>query len=316
MADLGERVDALRRLAARQDDVVTTAQCLELGLSDGWVRRRVQSARWQSLHLGVHVVHSGPVPWRTRARAGLLHAGEGAALSHRSAGALHGLVLERPRVIEVSIPHRRRVEPSEGVRVERRRVMPPSTGRLRTVTRPETVVDLLGVMATDDAVVALLVAAVRAGTTPDEVLRALAGRPSARRRRLAVELLAEVAEGVESPLELRYRRDVERRHGLPHARLQVRERLDGGWIRADCRYVGLGVRVELDGRLAHPGGRTDDDTWRDNAVLLSSGDLTLRYRWSHVRLTPCRTATQVAAALRAHGWQGRPRRCTPTCPVP
>ena len=125
----------------------------------------------------------------------------------------------------------------------------------------------------------------------------------------------EVEAGVESPLELRYRVAVERGHGLPQSELQTREVLSGRWIRADCRYRRYGVRVELDGRLAHPGGRTDQDTWRDNAALLETDEITLRYRWHHVAGTPCRTASQVVTALRRGGWQGTPRPCGPGCRV-
>src|SRR5690606_35261751 len=110
-----------------------------------------------------------------------------------------------------------------------------------------------------DAVVGLLCDAVRAGVHPDDLLVRAAGRTRMAGRRLLVEMLGQVAEGVESPLEHRYARDVERRHGLPRAVAQRWERVDGRWIRADRVYVGFGVRAELDGRLAHPFGATDDD---------------------------------------------------------
>ena len=42
------------------------------------------------------------------------------------------------------------------------------------------------------------------------------------------------------------------------------------------------MRVELDGELADAGGRTDDDTWRDNEAVVGTEEITLRYRWSHV----------------------------------
>lgn len=132
-------------------------------------------------------------------------------------------------------------------------------------------------------------------------------------RALLLELLGEAEPGIESPLEHRYARDVERRHGLPRARAQVRDRVGGRWIRADRVYEGLGVRVELDGRLAHPTGRTDDDTWRDNSVVIERSEVTLRYRWRHVAVEPCATAGQVASALRARGWTGGATRCSPTC---
>ncbi len=87
------------------------------------------------------------------------------------------------------------------------------------------------------------------------------------------------------------------------------------WLRADCRYEGLRVRVELDGQLAHPGGRTDADTLRDNIVVISTDEITLRFRWRHVAVTPCAVAEQVVLALRSRGWTGTPRPCGRTCPL-
>ena len=157
--------------------------------------------------------------------------------------------------------------------------------------------------------------AARAGLREIELADAIRRRGRFRRRTLLTDLVAAVAEGVESTLEHRYRRDVERRHGLPSADLQVRDRVGGARIRADGIYQGFGLRVELDGRLGHPDGRTAADTWRDNAVLLDRDEITLRYRWVHVAATPCATAAQVAQALRRGGWSGHPRRCSPGCSV-
>lgn len=308
--------ERVRRRAAQQDDVLTLTQLTELGVSPGQVARRVDSDAWQRLHRGVVVVHSGPVSWRTRARAGLLYAGEGAVLSHRSAGYVLDYLDRPPSVIEVCIPESRRVARTDGVRIRRRRRLDAERiGRFPVTTRGGTVVDLLDHTRSDDEVVALLCAAARARTRPEEVLDAAAGRRFVPGRALLVDLLAAVEDGVESALEHRYHRDVEQRHGLPTARRQAWERLDDRWIRADVRYAGLGVRVELDGRLAHPGGRTDADTWRDNAVLLAYDEITLRYRWVHVAVSPCRTAVQVVHALRARGWDGPVRACGLSCPV-
>ena len=100
---------------------------------------------------------------------------------------------------------------------------------------------------------------------------------------------------------------------LPRTAGQVRQRVDGGWIRADRVHEGAGVRIELDGRLAHPGATTDCDVRRDDAVLLEHDDLTLRYRWSHVAGRPCDVARQVAHALTRAGRTTSPTRC-PRCP--
>lgn len=305
----------IRRLAETQDLVVTTAQAIALGADPSWVRRQVVTGAWQRIHRGVAVVHSGPVPWRALARAGLLHAGDGAALSHRTAALVHGITKAPPAVIEISIPHDRRVAPSPGLVVRRRRTMPAAWGRLRAVDPAETTVDLLEAVTGEDDAVGLLTAAVRARVDPQRILDVVDHRRYVRRRGLALAMLAQVEAGIESALEHRYHRDVERRHGLPAARPQVRQQVGGRWIRADRLHEGFGVRIELDGEVAHPGGRTDDDVWRDNAVVLAHAEITLRYRWRHVVATPCDTAGQVVVALRAGGWTGRPRRCGPTCPV-
>lgn len=303
-------------LARRQDGVVTVAQCVDRGVSADAVERRAASGQWRRVQRGVYLTHGGPTTFRTRARAALLLAGTGAALSHRSAAYVHDFVGSAPRLVEVSVPWGRRVTTDRGVVVRRRRELEVTArAGLHLTSRGATVVDLLDhARGTDDAV-ALLSAAVRAGAHPEEVLGALGRRPRARHRGLVIELLGEVVDGAESAMELRYHRDVERRHGLPRSTRQVAQVIGGRSIRADAVYVGCGVRVELDGQLAHPGGRTDADTWRDNAVLLERGEITLRYRWQHVRVTPCRTAAQVARALRSRGWRGDPRPCGPTCAV-
>lgn len=297
----------------RRQGVVLTADLKAWGADEAWIKRQVDAGRWQRLHRGVLLTHSGPVSWWAHAWAAALYAGPGAALSHRSAAVVHGWRAPGTGPVEVSVPRTRRVGPSAGVVIHHRVTMPPVTAGLPTVARADAVVDLVAHSRTDDDAIGWLCEAVRHGTWPDEILAAVDLRQRVRRRALLLDVLADVADGVESTLEHRYRRDVERAHGLPTGLLQQRQKVGGRWIRADCVYLGWKLRVELDGRLAHPFGRTDDDTWRDNAVLLASGDLTLRYRWSHVAVRPCRTAEQVARALHARGWRDRPRPCGPSC---
>lgn len=324
---------AARDVAIRQDGVVTTAQLGGWGVTKETVRRRVAAGDWQRAFRGVVVLQSGPTSWRQRARAALLYCGPDAALSHESAAYHHGVLRVPGRSVVVTVPHARTVTSQPGLVVHRTRRMPWAGGRLRCVEPAEAVLGMLTTAAArtrdapstagsdrgprdvTDEVVGLLCDAVRAGVHPDDLLVRAVRRTRMAGRPLLVEMLGEVAQGVESPLEHRYARDVERRHGLPGAVAQRWERVDGRWIRADRVYVRFRVRTELDGRLAHPFGATDDDTWRDNATLLASGDITLRYRWRHVAVTPCATAAQVARALRDRGWTGHPRRCAPTCPV-
>ncbi|NUU19029.1 type IV toxin-antitoxin system AbiEi family antitoxin domain-containing protein [Cellulomonas humilata] len=315
-ARLPGRIDPVAAaVAARQDDVVTTAQLQAWGVQRSLVARRVSSGEWQRVFRGVVVLHSGPVTWRQRARGALLCAGNEAALSHRSAAFVHGLVPRPGADLVVSVPGGRTVSARPGLVVHRRNVMPFAGGALRVVGTEPTVLDLLDGLESDDEVVGLLCDAIRQGVVPGRLLLHARQRPRVRHRALLLELLDEPGRGIESPLEHRYARDVEARHGLPRAQAQVSDRVDGRWIRADRVHKGLGVRIELDGQLAHPFGRTDDDTWRDNAVLIALGDVTLRYRWRHVVADPCATAVQVVAALRSRGWTGLARPCADTCPV-
>ena len=311
---LRELGDAVRAAAVRQDGVATTAQLAAGGIERSVVARRVRDGHWQRAVRGVVVLQSGPPTWRQLARAALLAAGAGAALSHRSAGFVHGLLRDPGSGFVVSVPAQRYVAPRPGLTLHRRRTMPRASGSLRSVDTVGTVLDLVQEAADDDAVVAVLCDAARLHVSTPQLVAAAAGRTGLRHRTLVLDVLGDPTARVESPLEHRYDRDVERAHGLPHSLGQVTGHVDGRRIRSDRRYAAWGVRVELDGRLAHA-GRVDADVWRDNAVRVTHGDVTLRYRWRHVAGAPCATAAQLAAALRARGWQGSPARCSLECRV-
>ncbi|QCB95509.1 hypothetical protein E5225_17235 [Cellulomonas shaoxiangyii] len=310
--DVVALAEPVRSLVVRQEGAATTAQLGAGGVPARTVARRVRSGRWQRVHRGVVVLQSGPLRWRQRAHAALLAAGAGAALSHASAAYLHGFVAAPGPSVVVSVPAERAVRPQRGVQVRRRGRVPRAWGRLRCVGPEDTLLDLVHEAPDEDAAVALACDAVRAGVRPDVVLVVAGERAVLRHRALVRAVLGDPSLGVESPLEHRYVRDVERRHGLPRSAGQVRQRVGGRWIRSDRAYPG--VRVELDGQLAHPFAATDADVWRDNAVLLASADITLRYRWRHVVATPCRVAHQVAAALTTRGHPVTLRRC-PRCPA-
>jgi hypothetical protein len=318
MAPDRRRIDRL----ARQNHSVLTRVTLEgLGVSTTWIRAQVDNRIWRRAYPGVYITHSGPPTWDTRTTAALAYAGKGAALSHATAADwwFENRAARSQRVantVELSVPAVRTIASQRGLRIHRRRTFPDVwEGRIRVVTAAETAVDLACQARSEDDVVGVLARAVRIAE-PSDIRAAVARRSRVRRRDLLLDVLGDVSAGMESPLERHYHQDVEVDHGLPSSELQVREMLSDSRVRADCRYRRWRVRVELDGQLGHPGGRTDRDTWRDNAALLATSEVTLRYRWSHVVGTPCRTAQQVVDALRAGGWDGRPPRCgRPGCTV-
>jgi len=305
--------EPVRSQVLRQEGAASLAQLQDAGTPRRTVARRVAAGRWQRVYRGVVVLQSGALTWRQRGHAAVLAAGRGAALSHASAGYLHGLLRDPGPDLVVSVPRPRTVQPQPGLVVHRRRTMPHAAGRPRAVDVAETVLDLLGEAEHDDQAVAVLAEAVRGGVSTSRILLRATERRALAHRELVRAVLTDPTLGIESPLEHRYVRDVERAHRLPRTVGQVRQRVAGGWIRADRVHEGLRVRIELDGRLAHPGGTTDRDVWRDNAVLIEHDDLTLRYRWSHVAGGPCRVARQVAQALTRAGHATTATRC-PRCP--
>ncbi|MDO5533652.1 MAG: hypothetical protein Q4F65_03240 [Propionibacteriaceae bacterium] len=159
--------------------------------------------------------------------------------------------------------------------------------------------------------VALVLDAVSRGTTSVAGVRAaLAGRSRGRERSERLDVLGDLL-GLESGLEFRYARDVERAHGLP---VGERQASVSAGTRSDVRLAAWHTLIELDGRLGHDGSGVFRDAWRDNAHAIGS-DVTLRYGSVAVRSRPCSVAFQIAARLRNQGWTGSLRRCR-RCPPP
>jgi hypothetical protein len=167
----------------------------------------------------------------------------------------------------------------------------------------------------DEAVSLILRASASRRTTPGLLLAAVCRRPKVRWRAGLLHALGAAADGVQSLLEFRYVNRVERPHGLPPAHRQNPVRHGGRHQYQDLTYEAYALVVELDGREAHPEWFRGADIRRDNANA-ATGQVTLRYAWDDVTHNPCRTALEVAAALRERGWNGALRRCGAACLIP
>ena len=309
----------LRNLARHQGGVVSRSQALESGLSTGRIKFRVSSGRWQQMHPGVYATFTGRSGRSALLWAAVLAAGPGATLSHETAAELQRLSDKPAQTIHVTVPRQRRVRVADGVTIHR---SGRATDAVQWDSNPprtsieETVLDLTQAAATFDDVCGWVTRAFARELTDEPRLRAaMRQRPKLRWRADLYELIAAAASGDHSVLEYRYDRDVERKHGLPEPVRQAPfADPDGRRGRRDRLYKQYGVVVELDGRLGHG----PEDQWRDkdrdNAAALD-GHQSLRYGWTRIRWHPCATALQVAGVLRAHGWDGWPRPCSPGCPV-
>jgi hypothetical protein len=314
-----ELPSTLRYLAGNQCGVISRSQALRAGLTTDMIKFRLRSGRWRLMHRGVYATFTG-IPGRgARLWAAVLSAGPGAMLSYQTAAELHGLVDKTTNPIHVTVPHARHVLAAKGVSLHRsgraveameQRSYPPRT-RVE-----ETVLDLTQTAKTFDDVCGWVTRAIARELTDETRLNAaMSARLRLRWRADLHELIVAAAGGDHSVLEFRYHRDVERAHGLPESVRQVPfTTRDGRRGRRDRVYEPHGVVVELDGRLAHqPEDRWKDKT-RDNAAA-ADGKQSLRYGWPQVKWQPCETAAEVASVLRRHGWRGRPRPCSPGCPV-
>ena len=304
-------------MAEAQLGVLARAQCLALGMTSDAIRWMLHSRRWQRVHLGVYATHVGPLDWRARVSGALLYCGEGAVASHRTAARLHGLVDQDPDGIEVLIPANRRViRPSQVAVATCADVASrtaPSPWPSRT-TVEDTVLDMAERGDADNAIAWLSKAGQRRRTTTARLAEALDRRARHRWRELLVDALGDVADGVESVLEYRYVRRVERPHGLPEARRQRVVLTGGRRRRTDNDYEPFGVVVELDGRLGHEGEGIFRDRTRDNSTTVS-GKASLRFGWADVDAQPCEVAQDVAVLLWSRGWRGQLARCGVGCRV-
>jgi hypothetical protein len=312
--------DGWNALAQEQAGVVARRQLLACGLSPAQARQRIDTRHWKTVFAGVYATFTGPLSEMARVWAAVLYAGPVACASHNTALWLAGGVDRFPPTIHVAIPADRRVRAPGGVRIHLSRGYAqrqhPSAGPPRTRIE-EAVLD----MADDEpdlerALGIVLKATQRRLTTADRIRTALARRTRHRWRVLLTEVLAEVDLGVASPLERRYSRDVEKRHGLPPGERNRPESAPGGrrWYR-DVRYAQWDTVVELDGKEADPIDQRFRDLRRDNTAVVQ-GEGVLRYGWRDVAGRACEVAGQVSTVLRARGWTGKPRRCGPDCALP
>ena len=297
-----------------QHRVVSRAQLQAAGVSDAVVRQRLRSRRWQTVHPGVYMTHTGPVGYDEHLVAALLYAGPEAAWSHYTAAEQFGLIKpDDRRPVYVSVPWRRRVRARPNLVITRdthwedrqAAVIPPRS-------RPaEAVLEIVGISGSLDAAAAVVAEACQSGrVSPDQILAALVGRHRLRHRAALGQILADVAQGAHSLLELRYLRDVERAHGLPAGQRQ--RAVDGEYT--DVAYAPYELVVELDGRFHFAPRRRWRDLDRDNRAALRS-EATLRYGWLDVTSRPCAAAVQVLQVMRRKDPNLPARACGPSCPV-
>jgi hypothetical protein len=300
---------ALIQLADAQAGVVSREQVHLIGVSDAVTERLLREGRWRSISPSIYHTAPSQPTWDGLAWAGVLIGGDGARLGPQASGFLHNLIEDAPRPVDVLIPVGRSARVGGEWRLSRERAgarSPRSMGAPPRLTVEDAVLDLSAVASEGDLVALITTAVQRRKTNPRRLVAAMNERSRYKHRKLFTDILADVAAGAESPLEMKYLHDVERPHGLPRGDRQESRR--GLPYASDVGYDDYQVLVELDGRKGHEGIGLFRDMKRDNQFALIEW-ITLRYGWYDVVNRPCVVAFEIAAALVARGWNGLPTRC-------
>jgi very-short-patch-repair endonuclease len=267
----------LDRLGRSQHGLVTIGQLNGLGFAELQVRRMTASGRLLPVRRGIFRVCGGPPTWHSVALAAVLAAGEGAAISHRSAGVLWGLLDRHAEsgALELIVPGQCRLS---GVRAHEIRLAPGEVTRRAGIAVTSAERTLFDLAATEpaDRLGRLCDEAVRRRIVTIGRLHAVveAHRGSGRRRLVPIRaVLADRIDGYD-PGANDWEQRMDRlwdRLGLPAAARQYRIGVGRRTFRVDRAIVDLRIAVEWAGFDPHgQRGHLDRDSDR-RALLTAAG---------------------------------------------
>jgi len=278
----------IAELGGRQHGRVSRKQLLAAGVDRKRIERWVADGRLRAVHRGVYAVGHAAPSLHGDLMAAVLACGEGAVLSHQSAGHLLEVLPRRPAKPEVTVPtgaHRKR----PGIvihRVTYLDLLDASSLRGIPVTIvPRVLLDLAPRLAAQELTRACHEAWIRHRTTPAHVERCIARNPTKNgatrlRRALGADVTLSVLE--DAFLELL------ERHGLPAPRTNIDHKGD----KVDCHWPEHDLTVELLSYHFHASRRAFE------------ADVARRRRSNHVAFTygdvferGAQTATELAFAF-------------------
>jgi very-short-patch-repair endonuclease len=240
----------LQALAGGQHGIVKWEQVREAGLKKQGVRRRVEAGWLVRLYEGVYAVGHTALTDRSHLIAAVYACGPEALASHRSAGAMWGL-LWWPRRIEVTAPRGRK--PHKGFILHRSRLIHDEDRALidniPVTSLARTLVDLADVLPEERLADAVHEAEIRGLFDLKKVERVLARLPGRKGRHKLRRVLAAYRD-VQPFTRSRGERlvlEICEAHGLPKPRVNT-------WIGAhevDFFWPEANLALEFDGGAVH-----------------------------------------------------------------
>jgi len=294
---------AISALADEQYGVVARRQLVEIGVDRSAIDRRLARGLLVSLHRGVFAFGHNKLRAEGRWLAAVLACGDGAALSHRDAAALHGM-RKPPESRKVSVTTPSAAKSTPALWVYRRRTLieeDVTTVRGIPTTSPaRTLVDLAPQLTAAQLAATLGEADRRGLLDVAEVRRALrrtTGRHGQGHRRLLTALDAHEQHGAVllwSELEERFL-DLVLHAGIPRPALNATV----AGLRVDALWQEQRVIVELDGWAHHK--ERDAAAWdREKTNRLQvAGYEVLRFMHGDLVQAPTRVVQTIRTALGA-----------------
>ena len=288
------------RLAAAQHAVLGVDQLGAHGIPASTVTTWVQLGWLRRVQPGVVAIAGSPDTFEQRLSAALSAAGPDAAVSHRAAACLWGLVDDAP--VEIVVP-RGQTPDLRGVIVHQTRdpIVPSRRRGLRVTTPMRALIDLGAVVGAADVEDALDRALALRLCSVAAVEWALAdvARPGRRgsgvlRRVLDRRALADAPP--DGLLEPRFARLL-RSYGLPRAAFQWHVRYRGRSYFIDFAYPDLRIAIEVDGYTQRATRAAFESDTERQTILGLLGWTVLRFTWTKIVRRPADVARDVREAL-------------------
>lgn len=294
----------MARLAGEQNTIVTARQLYACGLSSGAITLRTRRGTLHRVHRGVYsVVREDSLTMKARLTAAVLACGDGAVLSHRSAGAWWGLIAFDERHPEVTAP-RDGGRAIDGIRARRTRGLDSRDvwrrEHIRVTSPARTALDIASDMPRP-ALRRLLRQAQAEGRLTVNQLHDVVSRANGHHG--AGALRAVIADGpaptrsVAEDLLL----DLLDEAALPRPELNPRLALGDTTIMPDFLWREQMLVVEVDGAQFHSSAQARHEDAVRQALLEARGHRVIRVTYHQLVQHPEQTVARIRLALYDRG---------------